>query len=219
MAGLLALTSNDIVTDVMELLAIRAGRDASLHFATKSVKSPMSKARRPGMGHVKEDDDMRNLVSPGVKLIPTLVTKEEEHLQKTLGKYLTNFPVNTATVGIFTHDCMWASLQMSISVDSCIRDCQHNSLANTQDIQNILVGSHLEVSKAKNQSFCTIKDIGQEQDRKMMNGKVICYLKSRVEACSQPKCTSSQTLFYAQVPARWIQSALLKYVGSSHKQV
>ena len=91
----------------------------------------------------KEDDDMTNLLSPGVKLVSNLVTRIEQDLKKTFGKLiLTCSPVNTATWCIFGRDCTWTSFQMSSrSVETCIRGCQNYSFSNTQDI---LTGSLLE---------------------------------------------------------------------------
>ena len=45
----------------------------------------------------------------------------------------------------------------------------------------------------------------------MKNGKLIYYLRSRWEACSQQKCTYSQTQSSALVHVHWMQSTLLVY--------
>ena len=46
----------------------------------------------------KTCENVANLLSTGVKLVPNLVTRVEENLKKTFGKpNFTNFPVNTAT--------------------------------------------------------------------------------------------------------------------------
>ena len=76
-----------------------------------------------------------NLLSVGVKLIPNLVTRVEEHLMETSGKLDWT---NTATWCIFARDCMWASLQMSRSDETCFRVCQKCSFSITHDIPNIL---------------------------------------------------------------------------------
>ena len=80
----------------------------------RSPTIPMRKHRETDCGpRLKEDDDMMNLLSPRVKLIPNLVTRVEEDLKKTLGDQdLTNFPLNTATWCIFA-------------------GCQNSSFANT----------------------------------------------------------------------------------------
>ena len=58
------------------------------------------------------------------------------HAHKQLN--LTRFPVNTGTWCVFARDCMWASFQMSRSVETNSRGCH------TQDMLNILTGSLLE---------------------------------------------------------------------------
>ena len=83
----------------------------------------------------KEGDDMVNLLSLGVKLVPNLVTSVED---------LTNSPVNTAT-------CR-AKFSTSRSVETCIRGCQNYSFLNPQDILNILPGSLLETEQGENQT-------------------------------------------------------------------
>ena len=45
----------------------------------------------------------------------------------------------------------------------------------------------------------------------MMNGNVIFDVKSRLEACAQPKCMSSQTQFSAQVQVHWIHTVPLQH--------
>ena len=111
--------------------------------ATSSIIS-MSRHRETDW-QSKEDVDMTYLLSPGVKLLPNWVTRIEENLMKTFGKLnLTHFQVNTATWCTFARYCMWASFQMSRSIDTCTRDCQNYSISNTQDILTILTGSFLE---------------------------------------------------------------------------
>ena len=61
----------------------------------------------PMPGHRETDcsqkvTDVINLSLAGVKLIPNLVTRVEEHPKKTFGKLdLTNLPVHTATCCVF----------------------------------------------------------------------------------------------------------------------
>ena len=57
---------------------------------------------------------------------------------------MTNFPVNAATWCIFVLACMWASFQMSSSVETYIRGCQSHTFSNTQVTLNILIGRLLE---------------------------------------------------------------------------
>ena len=44
----------------------------------------------------------------------------------------------------------------------------------------------------------------------MEHGKIISYVKSRLKACSQPKCMSSRTQCSAQAQVRWTQPVLVK---------
>ena len=85
------------------------------------------------------------MLSAGVKFIPNMATGVEENLEKTSENLdWTNFPVNTATRCTSARDCMWASVQMSRSVETCIRGCHSFSFSNTQDTLNIVTGSVLE---------------------------------------------------------------------------
>ena len=99
-----------------------------------------------------------NLLSVGVKLVPNLVTRVEEHLEKNVGR-LTHFPVNTATWCIFARDCMWASLQMSRSVETCITGCQNSAFSNAQDMPNFLTGSLFENEQSEEPVL--LRDEGQ----------------------------------------------------------
>ena len=120
---------------------------------------PMPRQRETDCS-LKEDDDMTNLLSPGVKLLPNLVTRIEESLKKTFGKLkLINFSVNTATWCIFARDCMRASFQVSRSIETCIRGCQNYSFSNAQDILNILTGSLPENEQdGERVFFCATKE-------------------------------------------------------------
>ena len=105
-----------------------------------------------------EHDDTTNIMFPGVELLPNLVAWVEENLKKTFGNLnLTRSPVNTAKWCIFARDCMWASFQMSRSVDTCISGCQNYSFSNTQDILNILTGSFLENERDREPAICVRK--------------------------------------------------------------
>ena len=63
----------------------------------------------------------------------------------------------------------------------------------------------------QSESFCATEFNFQEKASKMMNGKVICCLKSHWEACSQPKCTSAQTQSSALFHVHWMQAVLLVF--------
>ena len=115
------------------------------HLDATSPVIPMSRHRGDRL-QSKDDDDMTNLLSPGVKLLPNLVTRIGENFKQTFGNLnLTIFPVNTATWCIFARCCMWASFQMSRSFDTCTRGCQCFSVA-------LAVVS--EMSRIENQLFC-----------------------------------------------------------------
>ena len=65
-----------------------------------------------------EDDDMRNLLSPGVHLNPSLVMNVKENHRNTLGTFgSTNFSINTASWCICARECMCESFQMSQIVE------------------------------------------------------------------------------------------------------
>ena len=100
-----------------------------------------------------EDDDIRNLLTPGVDLNPTLSTKVEEYHRKTFGNFtLTHCPRNTATWCIFARDCMWA-FQTSRIVETCTRGCQNSSFSNTFEILNELIWS-LHENEQSEEPFC-----------------------------------------------------------------
>ena len=114
----------------------------SRHWETRRIRlnSPVTQARRI-QPRLRETGCRERNKSEVVDLIPNLVTRVEENLKKTNRKVkLTIFPVNTATWCIFARDCVWASFQMSRSVETCIRGCQDYPSSNTQDILSILTG-------------------------------------------------------------------------------
>ena len=80
---------------------------------------------------LKEDDDMTNLLSPGVKFLPNLVTRIDQNLQKTvLGQLsLSTLQVDTAWC-TFARGCMWASFQMSRSVETLHQRLSEYSFSN-----------------------------------------------------------------------------------------
>ena len=53
---------------------------------------------------LKDDGDMRNLLSPGVELIPNMLTKVNGNYLKTFGNFdFTNFPIMTQHHGVSSH--------------------------------------------------------------------------------------------------------------------
>ena len=81
--------------------------NSRVHCLPQDAKS-LSKSQASGnrfQSLPKEDEDVKNLLSPVVKHIPNLVTRIEENLKKHFGNFgLTNFLVNTATWCIFARD-------------------------------------------------------------------------------------------------------------------
>ena len=82
---------------------------------------------------------------------------------------LTFFPVNTATCCICARDCIWVSLQMSRSVETCIRGCQNYSSPNTQEILHILIGSLLEHEQSG--ELVILRDEEQIADESLTDGE------------------------------------------------
>ena len=65
----------------------------------------------------KEDENVTNMLSTSVNLIPNLVTRKKT--SRTFWNLnLNNIPVDTARWCRFTRDCMWA-FHMSRSVETC----------------------------------------------------------------------------------------------------
>ena len=120
---------------------------------------------------------------------------------------MTNVPIITATWCIVARDCIWASLQMSRIVETHTRCCHASYFTDTQDFLNMLIGSLLE--DEQNEEPVILHDRGHcsGEGPEMMSGRVIYFVKSRLEACSKPKCMSSPTQFSAQVQGQWIQPA------------
>ena len=103
---------------------------------------------------LKDDGDIRNVLSPRVELSPNLLTIVKENRKKTFGTlHLTNIPIHTATWCVFARDCMWASFQMRRIVETYTRGCQNSSFTNTQDILNIMNGSKAKIHSARRRSI------------------------------------------------------------------
>ena len=74
---------------------------------------------------VRENENVTNLLSTGVNLLPNLVTSVEEHLKKAFCNVeFDNFSSKHCDMVFFARDFMWASFQMIRSVETCIRSCQ-----------------------------------------------------------------------------------------------
>ena len=74
----------------------REQQSASLSSGRNGSLNPNAEASGDRLqSFLPEDDDRVNLLSPGVKLVPNLMTRVEEHVKKTFGTLsLTIFPVN-----------------------------------------------------------------------------------------------------------------------------
>ena len=128
----------------MELVSLDAKKRAAeciVFIRTQQVaKTQCLSIGRPIAVYVEEDDDIRNLLTSGVELNPSLLTRVRENHWKTIGQFhVANFPWC-----IFACDCVSASFQMSQIVETSTRHCQNSSFSSTQDILNILIGSLLE---------------------------------------------------------------------------
>ena len=90
-----------------------------------------------------EDDEIKNMLSPGLKLSPNLVTRVEQNIKRKFGKLdLKDFPIKIATWCSFARDCTWASFQMSRAVDTYTRGVP---FSNTLENRNFLIGKMSEV--------------------------------------------------------------------------
>ena len=130
------------------------------HQDATSLKIPVPNPRETDCRlRLTEDDDIRNLLTPGVDLHPCLVTKVKENDSDAFGKFdLTNLP--TEPLGASSHviACGHHS-QLSQIVENCTRACQNSSFSHTRDILHILIGSLLE--DERNEEPAILHDEGE----------------------------------------------------------
>ena len=97
----------------------RRQQHASSSFGRKESHNPIVRTSGDGL-QSKESDDSTNLLPPGVKLLPHLVTRIEETLKKTFGNLNLTNSLSKLQYGVFSkRECTWACI---IPIEQISRD-------------------------------------------------------------------------------------------------